>query len=74
MGDGAHFEVFAIISGIRPNWSLPQGGTNHSPSNEKSGNKFGNFHTARYRGLNLGKEKAHIVIDIETFIWFRGRL
>jgi len=55
MGDGAHFRVRAMISGIRPNRGLPQ----RDPSNEKSGNKCGNFYAARSRGLDLGKEKDH---------------
>ena len=59
MGDGAHFKVRAMISGIRPNRGLPQRDPTDSPSNEKSGNKCGNFYAARSRGLDLVKEKTH---------------
>ena len=72
MGDGAHFTFRAMISGIGPNRGLPQRDPTYSPSNEKSGNECGNFYAAKSRGLYLGKEKTHQVIDLLGLILVAG--
>ena len=46
----------------------------YSPSNEKSGNKCGNFYISRCRGLNLGQRKILLTHCISRInIWLRGQ-